>query len=435
MTERSHASSTSAAPAGESSGALSGDTPLDTPSDTRCDTLGGTSNAATRAIVVGAVPIAGLTFLCSLGTGILWNALYFIAEREYGFTKTDSLLLAFLNGVLYTIVALRAGPTVRALERRMSPRAALGLVLVVQAALAPLVLVPSVAVLWFAAITMTALGALQWPIVQAFLASGRHGSAMRNAIGWWNASWMLATAIGLALAGPLEAASLTRWAIPMLTPINLIALLFLARFPSRPSAHDPETSARHVPRSYRPLLAASRVLHPMGYLVIGALSPILPYLFDNLGTTDAVQAPIGATWHVARLLAVIVLWQTAFWHGRAMSLVVAGVLLTAGFASAVAAPNEWGLIGGLFALGLGQGTIYYSAIYYGLAVGAGEVEAGGIHEALVGAGYFMGPAIGLATYSLEAGTPVFIGCVVGALCVGAVFAVVRGARASSQSSA
>lgn len=396
---------------------------------------GGVRSGVPRDVVVGAVPIAALTFLCSLGTGILWNALYFIAEREYGFTKTDSLLLAFLNGILYTVVAMRAGPTVRALERRMSPRAALGLVLVVQAALAPLVLVPSVAVLWCSAIAMTALGALQWPIVQSFLASGRHGSAMRNAIGWWNASWMLATAIGLALAGPLEAADLTRWAIPMLLPVNLLALFFLARFPARPAAHDPEAAARHVPPTYRPLLAASRVLHPMGYLVIGALSPILPYLFDNLATPKAVQAPIGATWHVARLLAVIVLWQTAFWHGRATSLVAAGVLLTAGFACAVAAPNEWGLVAGLFALGLGQGAIYYSAIYYGLAVGAGEVDAGGIHEALVGAGYFMGPAIGLLTYSLDAGTPVFIAGVVGALCVGGAFAVARGARARSQSSA
>jgi hypothetical protein len=168
-------------------------------------------------------PIAALTFLCSLGTGILWNALYFIAEREYGFTQRDSLLLAFLNGVLYTFVAMRAGPTVRFLERHMSARSALGLVLLVQAAMAPLVLIPSVAVLWVSAIAMTALGALQWPIVQAYLAAGRHGAEMRNAIGWWNASWMLATAIGLALAGPLEAAQLATantTAAAMTTPMN-----------------------------------------------------------------------------------------------------------------------------------------------------------------------------------------------------------------------
>lgn len=384
--------------------------------------------ALVLSMTVRPFPIAALTFLCSLGTGILWNALYFIAEREYGFTQRDSLLLAFLNGVLYTFVAMRAGPTVRFLERHMSARSALGLVLLVQAAMAPLVLIPSVAVLWVSAIAMTALGALQWPIVQAYLAAGRHGADMRNAIGWWNASWMLATAIGLALAGPLEAAQLTRWAIPMLLPVNLLALVFLAQFPKRPASHDAHEQARHVPPTYRPLLAAARVLHPMGYLVIGALSPILPFLFEKLATPASMQAPLGATWHVARFLAVILLWQTAFWHGRAASLIAAGVLLTAGFACAVAAPNEWGIALGLFALGLGQGTIYYSAIYYGLAVGAAEVDAGGIHEALVGAGYFMGPALGLAVFSLGGSPSVFIGTVVGALCVGGVLAVVRGFR-------
>lgn len=384
---------------------------------------------------VRAIPIGGLTFLASLGTGVLWNALYFIAESEYGFTERQSMLLAFLNGILYTVVAVNAGRTVRFLERRMSPRSALGLILLVQALLAPLVLVPSEALLWVTAITMTAFGALQWPIVQHYLASGRHGSEMRSAIGWWNASWMAATAVGLAAAGPLAQAGLMQWAIPSLLPINLLALVFLARFPAHPPRHDHEEGARHVPPSYRSLLGAARVLHPMGYLVIGALSPILPYLFNNLATAAAMQAPIGSTWHLARLTAVLVLWRTAFWHGRAASLVAAGLLLSLGFATAVAAPNEWVLIVGLAALGLGQGAIYYSAIYYGLAVGKAEIDAGGIHEALVGAGYFVGPLLGLLTLGSGAGPSVFIGLVLGVLAVGFTVAVVRAGRASSQSTA
>ncbi|MEY5031770.1 MAG: hypothetical protein RL354_801 [Planctomycetota bacterium] len=382
---------------------------------------------------VRAFPIGGLTFLCSLGTGILWNALYFIAESEYGFSERDSLLLAFVNGILYTAVAVNAGRVVGFLEGRLSPRAALGAVLLVQALLAPLVLIPNLTLLWFAAVAMTALGALQWPIVQHYLASGRHGREMRNAIGWWNASWMAATAIGLALAGPLESLGLMRWAIPSLLLTNAGAIAFLAAFPKHPPSHDPDTHAMHVPPSYRSLLGAARVLHPMGYLVIGALSPILPYLFNAIGTDEAVQAPISATWHVARFVAVLILWRTAFWHGRASTLVVAGLLLSLGFALAVAAPSERLLIVGLAALGLGQGTIYYSAIYYGLAVGGAKVEAGGMHEALVGAGYFIGPALGLLSLSAGLGTPVFIGMVLGALAVGFFGAVWRAGRANSQS--
>lgn len=376
------------------------------------------------------LPIGLLTFLLSLGTGILWNALFFIAKSQYGFDEAKSLWLAFGMGVLYTVVAFNAGRTVRALERRVSPRATLGLLLLVQAALAPLVLIPNEIVLWITAIVMTGFGALQWPIVQHYLVSGRHGPEMRNAIGWWNASWMASTAVGLAVAGPLERYGLAAWAIPAMLPVNLLAFACLAWFPAQPPAHDAELHARHVPPSYGPLLRAARVLHPLGYLVIGALAPILPYLFTNLHTSESLQAPIGSTWHVARLLAVLILWKTAFWHGRGATLVVAGGLLSLGFATAVMAPSEGVLMIALVAVGLGQGTIYYNAIYYGLAVGAAEVDAGGIHEALVGAGYFMGPAIGLATLAAGAGTPVFIGIMLGALAVGSAFALLR-ARSQS----
>ncbi|MEY3026563.1 MAG: hypothetical protein RLZZ238_1460 [Planctomycetota bacterium] len=383
----------------------------------------------------GALPIGALTFLLSLGTGVLWNAIYFIAKSEYRFSEKENLLLAFANGILYTLAALNAGRIVRALERVATPRTTLGMLLLGQGILAPLVLVPHRSALWFAAVVMTAFGALQWPVVQHYLASGRHGREMRNAIGWWNASWMAATALSLASMGPLESMSLARWAVPALLPINLLAMCCLFAFPAHPPEHHDLERARHVPSSYTALLGAARILHPLGYLVIGALAPVLPYLFANLHTPESVQAPIGATWHLARFVAVLVLWRTAFWHGRAGTLVVAGLLLSLGFTLTIAAPSEKLLIAGLTAVGLGQGTIYYTAIYYGLAVGGAKVEAGGIHEALVGAGYFVGPALGLAAFSLDAGTPVFIGLVLGVLAAGFAASVLRARRASSQSTA
>ena len=71
----------------------------------------------------------------------------------------------------------------------------------------------------------------------------------------------------------------------------------------------------------------------------------------------------------------------------------------------------------------------------GDALGAAEVDAGGTHEALVGAGYFVGPGLGLATLAAGAGTPVFIGLVLGALAVGFVFAAARAGRAKSHATA
>ena len=61
------------------------------------------------------------------------------------------------------------------------------------------------------------------------------------------------------------------------------------------------------------------------------------------------------------------------------------------------------MLAGLLAFGLGQGILYYAALYYGMAVGQGQVEQGGRHEAIIGLGYLGGPA--LALFGLAAGVP------------------------------
>jgi hypothetical protein len=41
-----------------------------------------------------------------------------------------------------------------------------------------------------------------------------------------------------------------------------------------------------------------------------------------------------------------------------------------------------------------MGLTYYAALYYALAVGHAEVDAGGNFEALIGLGYCVGPLLG-----------------------------------------
>ena len=51
---------------------------------------------------------------------------------------------------------------------------------------------------------------------------------------------------------------------------------------------------------------------------------------------------------------------------------------------------------GFGAFGAGMGIVYYAALYYAMAVGRAEVDAGGTHEGLIGGGYTIGPLVGLA---------------------------------------
>jgi hypothetical protein len=97
-----------------------------------------------------------------------------------------------------------------------------------------------------------------------------------------------------------------------------------------------------------------------------------------------------------RTATVVALADLTFWHGRWATLAVGIAMLVGGFAIAVTAGSAGALAAGLATFGAGHGIIYYSGLYYAMAVGGAEVDAGGHFEALIGAGYVVGPLAGLA---------------------------------------
>ena len=50
--------------------------------------------------------------------------------------------------------------------------------------------------------------------------------------------------------------------------------------------------------------------------------------------------------------------------------------------------------------GLATGLIYYSSLFYAMDVGEASSEHGGLHEAFIGTGIFLGPATGAAALTL-----------------------------------
>ena len=80
--------------------------------------------------------------------------------------------------------------------------------------------------------------------------------------------------------------------------------------------------------------------------------------------------------------------------------------MTVGFALVVTGPSLAVVLAGFGILGTGFGVIYYAALYYAMVVGRAEVEAGGTHEGLIGAGYTVGPLAGLAGVAIAGGAGV-----------------------------
>jgi predicted MFS family arabinose efflux permease len=105
-------------------------------------------------------------------------------------------------------------------------------------------------------------------------------------------------------------------------------------------------------------------------------------------------------WFFVRLCTFIVLWKWNGWHYRFFWLFKAFILLIAGFLILLISNNLFILLFAQIIFGWAVGLIYYSSLYYAMHVGEAAASHGGLHEAAIGAGIFLGPAIGSSTLFL-----------------------------------
>ena len=382
-----------------------------------------------------------VTFAASLSGGVFWAAIFFVTAGHYGFSPARNLVLAAVMGAIYALAAGGAGPMVRRLSAASSPRAVLRAALTAWtiAASLPLLAPQSEAMLWAGALLGAAASAMTWPIVESYLSAGRHGGEMRAAIGWFNVTWTPATAMGLLLIPIVSQAGMLA-ALALSAGGTAVALAAGCALPARPGAHEAEAALAAVGPEYKFLVRAASWLLPMSYVLCSVMSPLLPHRLAEVSGGRA-GAGIAGLWMVARFATLLTMWRTGFWHGRWATLALGAAAIAVGLATILLAPTLVVLAAGLLLFGVGMGLTYYAAIYYSLSVGHAAVDAGGNFEALIGAGYFAGPVIGLGAGAISSpahatsATVALVWLVTAACSAGAVapYLAARRARRSSSS--
>ena len=339
--------------------------------------------------------ILAVTFLGSVAGGVFWAAIFFVTAAHYGFSPSRNLVLAAAMGTLYALTAATTGHLMRTLLARWSPRAVLQAALAAwtAAGLLPLFAAGEPA-MWAAGLLGAVASALTWPVVESYLGAGRHGADMRAAIGWFNVTWTPAVAAGLLLL-PLVSRASALGPLALSAAGSAAALLSTWMLPRQPGAHEAAAAAGAVGVEYPRLRQAAQWLLPFSYVLCSAMSPVLPHRLAELGALG-MAGVIAALWMVARFVTLLAMWQSGFWHGRWGTLAIAAVALAVGLAGILLAPTLALLAAGLVVFGTGMGLTYYASLYYALAVGRAEVDAGGNFEALIGLGYLGGPLLGVA---------------------------------------
>jgi MFS family permease len=351
---------------------------------------------------------------------LLTVGLPFYTQTRFGWGARENFLVATCQGVGYVLGALSAGR----IADRWGRRASLVVLFVVMMLLGAGAAACAVHGLLFALVGLVVctsfVMAMTWPMLESLVASDGEPQKMSRRLGVYNVVWAVTGAVALACSGAvIEHAP--PWAfLSLIAGCHAIAaclVLSVAReaHDASPAVLEDAAIERPEPelvRQRRVALWLSRIALPATYVIIYGLAPALPSLPAVQRLTPTVATVVASAWLAARAVTFVVTAHTKFWHTRPSFLFWAAVLMLAAFLGTVVAPGLPGLglapaialmvVAEVF-LGIAVGMIYSGSLYFGMVLSEGSTEHGGYHEALIGLGQIMGPALGASMAVLYPG--------------------------------
>jgi MFS family permease len=349
------------------------------------------------------------------------NFLFFYLRRTFGFGEAANLLTAALGGFVYIIAAWQGGKLAQRYGCiRMLYIGVCSIILFL--ALGVAFSTPASQVVVYCLWTMGVC--LIWPALEALI-SERSGASLPKMVGIYNITWAGGGAIAYFTTGILlETLGMESlfWLPLGLTVVELAILPFAARFLKREHEQqyreDPLTSVVHEADTKR-FLRMAWIANPFSYVAINTVIPLIPSIADKLGLSTGMAGIVCSLWMFARLAAFVICWLWTGWHYRFRWLAGSCLLMIVCFFGLLMTQSIGLLLVAQAGFGLSIGLIYYSSLYYSMNVTENQSSNAGLHEAMIGAGLFIGPAAGAATlYLVPAAIGIGAWSVGGLLCVG-----------------
>jgi MFS family permease len=363
--------------------------------------------------------------LNSFATVFYFNYLYFWMRDEFGFGNKRNLALAASLGFVYTFAAWQTGK----FAQRRGYFAALktGYVIMALALAAGLALSVLSTCAWAeiaTAIAVTLGMCFIWPTLEAFVSEGETAEQLPRMVGIYNVVWALTAALAYFTGGSLIHIFGYRiiFALPLAIVLGMLALAFWLQGHAAELAREAiETAGHEPPKPHQPASPRAKVFlrmawlaNPFAYIAIQTLIAVIPGIAAKFHLSPMAAGFACTLWYFVRVAAFVALWRWPGWHYRFHWLAASFVALVVSFATIFMAPNLVMLVIAQIFLGGAIGLIYYSSLFYSMDAGDTKGEHGGIHEAAIGMGNCIGPAIGalslqfLPQYENSAGVAVSI---------------------------
>jgi MFS family permease len=347
-----------------------------------------------------------ISFAESFATIMVERGAYFYSHRVLNFSDSQNLWLALGIGVAYVTGALLS----HRITKIFGERKLLLLVLAAHVIL-HLGIACSFTPAMFVVITLAlqVFVGLKWPIIESYVSAGLDEKQTARAVGLFSIAWSAAVPLCMICVDPLinsdPPAPILKGS-PMFflaAAVNIFVLLFARKLEAAPvhTPHDhPDRPDANLMFRYKQLLASSRWSMISGYALLLLVVPLLPTRFTEFGHPEHA-ATLAAVVEFVRAATFIGMQQWSGWHNRAKWLVFVAIGLPVGFFMMLFGQHLTTVLLGEFIFGVAGGMAYYAALYYAMVVANASVESGGAHEGLIGAGFTVGPGLGLVGKSLD----------------------------------
>ena len=344
--------------------------------------------------------------LNSFGTVLYFTYLYFLLQKRFNFGDKSNLAVAALLGFCYALSSWQAGR----LAQRWGYFNALKLGFGIMAgALLVGAQLNSAAGQIATAVVVTFGMCFTWPVLEALISENETADRVPHCIGIYNITWAATNASALFIGGTLLEMLGYRsiFYIPAVIIAGQIGLtLWLEKLPV-PAADEnrsvlPPDQNRPSPARARNFQQLAWLANPFAYIAINTLIAELPGIAVKFHLTPMFAGFACSLWGFVRLGAFVVLWQWPGWHYRFRWLVTSFALLVLSFAAILIAPSLWTVLAAQVFFGVAIGLIYYSSLFYSMDASDTKSEHGGIHEAAIGAGNCLGPAVGAVSLQFAA---------------------------------
>jgi predicted MFS family arabinose efflux permease len=344
--------------------------------------------------------------MSSFATVLFLNYLYFFMRAQFGFNDKDNLAFAALLGLAYTFASWQAGRFARRYGYFTALKLGSSIMLVSLAVGSQLNSAPG---LILTAIIVTLGMCLIWPTIEALVSEGETPEGVPRAVGIYNITWAVTNATAYFIGGTFIQTFGFRsiFYLPIGIVLIQLALIFwlqnhaaeLARLAVNkpPAAPPPPGPHRPSPAKAKAFLRMAWLANPFAYIAVNTLIAVIPGLAARLHLSPMLAGFICSLWCFARLGTFLMLWSWTGWHYRFRWLVTAFGLLVVSFAAILTVPSLAVLLAAQIFFGTAIGLIYYSSLFYSMDASEIKSEHGGIHEAAIGAGNFIGPAVGAAS--------------------------------------